>query len=166
MVATGRPPIMRPRSSLLSYAARGRQRWRGRVAKSRPGRYGRPRNAQRAPPHLPFAPRHLVRHALGELDGREAPAVHTPRVDADLVGQVDEDLAPRRVAENDRVREIVRLVDELLADPENVLQDLLLQRAPGTDARVHEEEAIGDGPGQQPLEELEVRGRGARRRGR
>src|SRR5438093_1740648 len=155
-----------PRSSLLSYAARSWQRWRGQAAKSRPGRPGRPGRAERALPDLPFAPRDLVHHALDELDGREPPAVHAPRVDADLVGKVDEDLAPRGVAEHDRVREIVRFMDELLADPENVLRDLLLQRAPGTDARVHEEEAIGDEPGQQPLEELEVRRWEALRRGR
>src|SRR6185503_3899649 len=106
--------------------------------------------------HALLAVRHLVERAALELEAREATAVHAAGVDADLVGQVDVPPARRRMAVDHGLRQRMWVRDELLADPEEILLVLLRERAVGTDARVHEEPAIGHERRDQRLEELEV----------
>src|SRR5262249_23135015 len=89
-------------------------------------------------------------------DRRQPSAVDAARVDPDLVWEVHQYAPLRRVPEDDRVRERVTAPDELLADPEEGLGVLLLERAIGPDSRMDEEEAARGERLHEALEEREV----------
>src|SRR5713226_2134178 len=82
------------------------------------------------------AARHLVENAFAELDATQLAAVDQPRIDAELIGQVDHHRAHRRMTENNRRPDLMRIENELLPYPEHVLDVLLLELAQRLDAGV------------------------------
>src|SRR5262245_22702749 len=70
--------------------------------------------------HLDFAAAlgHLKKFLLSELQARKLSSIHQAGVDANLVRQVESHLTLWGVAIHHSVRERMRIVDELLANPE------------------------------------------------
>src|SRR5712692_6564832 len=82
------------------------------------------------------AARHLVENAFAELDATQLAAVDQPRIDTELVGQVDHHRTHRRMTEHDRRPDLMWFKNELLPNPEHVLDVLLLELAQRLDAGV------------------------------
>src|ERR1700676_4104969 len=88
---------------------------------------------------LPAAARDLVRDALAELQAGQLAAVNQSRVDAELVRQIDHHGRHRGRPETHRRANLMNVEDEFLANPQHVLDRLLLELAGGRNAGVDEE---------------------------
>ena len=80
--------------------------------------------------HAGVAQPDLQHTFLGEHETGERAAVHAARVDADFVRPIDDDAPVRRVAEDDGGAEVVGPVEEIFADPEQVLVGLFAEKKP------------------------------------
>jgi len=89
--------------------------------------------------HLLAAADHLISHALTEFEARELAAIHEPRIDAELVRQIDHYRAHRRMTEHDGRIDLVDIEDELLPDPEHIFNRLLFELARRHDSGVDEQ---------------------------
>ena len=80
--------------------------------------------------------------SVGQLDARQLAAEHGAGVDADGVGQVLENVPEGGMAEDHRQAQGVLAREKLLADPQQVLAALVLQRYTGPDTGVDEQEPV------------------------
>ena len=109
--------------------------------------------------HLLAAADHLISHALTEFEARELAAIHEPRIDAELVRQIDHYRAHRRMTEHDGRIDLVDIEDELLPDPEHIFNRLLFELARRHDSGVDEQVGRPMIAGGKILQEFEMVGR-------
>ena len=67
----------------------------------------------------------LIKHFLNDLQTTELVAINKAGVEPDLIGQIKQHGTPGRVAEKYGVGEPVRIVNKLIANPEQISISLL-----------------------------------------